>query len=96
MEWGEVAGGGLTLPGQGPAPRWPRRSAIGDTRCPSRPAAAQRTSSAAEGFSGESGAALGAGGLCRRRADAARTGFEGSPSVAMTLAVCPLAPARGV
>ncbi|KAK1336196.1 hypothetical protein QTO34_004000 [Cnephaeus nilssonii] len=39
------------------------RPAIGEARCPSSPATAQRTSSAREGSGSESGAALGAGGL---------------------------------
>lgn len=61
---GQPAGGARPLPQQnGPAPRCPRRLAIGEARCPSRPATAQRTSSTAEGSSSESCRALGAGGL---------------------------------
>jgi hypothetical protein len=62
-----AAGPGLTLPaGERPRPEVPPPSAyapIGEVRCLSRPATAQRTSSAAEGSGSEDSAGLSAGGL---------------------------------
>lgn len=93
----QPVGGAWPLPQQsGPAPRWPRRLAIGEARCLSRPATAQRTSSTAEGLGSESCGALGAGGLRGAAGWTRRALGGGLPPAAMTLAVCLSAGAPGV